>query len=162
MLIGHTLSIPKGKLHSRNKLQSMQERASGNTGNLQPADGRGSCCLVNIQVGNSISLCFTTTVPPRHCPTRPVSCRDAAHLEAGVPVLRKRGYRLHNQAGVDGLAQRIKRFLRQSDALTARDMRSREGVGVQQRREEIRSEQKHGQTDVCTFTTHSQSFPSAI
>lgn len=60
-----------------------------------------------------------TSVPPqRHRLQR--NTPDAAHLEAGVPVLRERGYRLHNEARVDGLAQGIERLLCQGDALLVR------------------------------------------
>lgn len=38
--------------------------------------------------------------------------RDFAYLEAGVPVLRKRGRRLHYETWVDSFAQSIERFLR--------------------------------------------------
>lgn len=42
------------------------------------------------------------------------------YLQAGVAVLRKRGHRLDEEAGVDGLAQRVERFLGQRNPLTAR------------------------------------------
>lgn len=102
-----------------------------NTENLSEAElvavvecGRNA--LLNVRVECLFSYAAlrfmpcTTTSRLRHSNTIPAWCRGVAHLEAGVAVLRERSYRLHNKTGVDGLAQRVKCFLRQSDALPMR------------------------------------------
>ena len=47
------------------------------------------------------------------------------YLETGVPVLGEGGDGLHHEAGVDGLAQSVQSFLRQSNALSTFTMSKR-------------------------------------